>query len=201
MKTCSKCLEQKPLTGFYTRSQNGKKYPESRCKTCSIARTRAREKQNPEYLLKNRVKWSKNQADKLKKERAAGINREKHLFHDARRSDRKRGYQNDLTLEFILDQINMRCSYCGDDESSKMTLDRIDNTIGHLKSNVVPSCHRCNMVRGNMPIAAWEIIAGAMRRAREEGCFGNWMPGNTKLVEHVGISPTSQPPCKGSAGS
>lgn len=39
LRKCSKCGEEKPLSGFYIRS-NG--YPQNECKPCYIARTRAR---------------------------------------------------------------------------------------------------------------------------------------------------------------
>jgi hypothetical protein len=55
-----------------------------------------------------------------------------------------------------------------------MTLDRVDNSIGHIKSNVVPACTRCNYTRRDMPYEAWLLIAKSMRKAREAGMFDNW---------------------------
>jgi hypothetical protein len=47
-------------------------------------------------------------------------------------------------LDFI---ISKGCYYCG--YSDNIGLDRIDNTKGHCKANVIPSCTTCNMTRGN----------------------------------------------------
>ena len=55
-----------------------------------------------------------------------------------------------------------------------MTLDRIDNEIGHVFANVVGSCVRCNLIRRHMPYAAWMCIVPGLRKAREEGLFQGW---------------------------
>jgi hypothetical protein len=55
-----------------------------------------------------------------------------------------------------------------------MTLDRKDNSIGHLLDNVVPCCIRCNYIRRDMPFEAWLIVATGIRKAKELGLFGTW---------------------------
>lgn len=58
-----------------------------------------------------------------------------------------------------------------------MTLDRIDNSLGHLQSNVLPSCERCNMVRRDMPFPAWLVVSKGMKEAYESGLFEGWVGG------------------------
>jgi hypothetical protein len=94
---------------------------------------------------------------------------------DCRSSDKKKGRENDLDVDFVHAAISEGCSYCGDTDS-RMTLDRIDNDFGHTKNNVVSACLRCNLTRGSMPFAAWAIIAPKMREARLAGLFGDWTP-------------------------
>lgn len=96
-----------------------------------------------------------------------------HILIDTRSCDKKAGRKNDLDLVFIREAIREGCSYCGE-TTLRMTLDRIDNTLGHLKSNVVSACIRCNYARRNMPHAAWLMLAPAMRAARLAGLFGEW---------------------------
>jgi len=96
------------------------------------------------------------------------------IAHDSRRSDKKSGRKNDLTLTFIRSMVSQACSYCGETEI-RMTLDRVDNSIGHLMSNVVPACIRCNYARGNMPHIAWLFLIEGMKKAREAGAFGEWI--------------------------
>jgi hypothetical protein len=60
-----------------------------------------------------------------------------------------------------------------------MTLDRIDNFIGHVKTNVQPACIRCNYLRRDMPYEAWLIVAEGVRQARKAGAFADWVGGTT----------------------
>jgi hypothetical protein len=92
---------------------------------------------------------------------------------DSRKADRKRSWTSDLTLELVEQLLTLPCSYCGDSKG-RMTLDRVDNSIGHLASNLVPACLRCNYVRRDMPYQAWLIVARGMKEANEKGLFGSW---------------------------
>lgn len=95
------------------------------------------------------------------------------VVDDARRADRARGRDNDLTVEAVSGLLQGPCLYCGE-TGLRMTLDRIDNSIGHTLANVVPACERCNYARRDMPYEAWLVVADAMRVARERGLFGIW---------------------------
>ena len=95
------------------------------------------------------------------------------ILKDSKQSDRRAGRSNDLTREFVEGLIFNGCQYCGETEL-KMTLDRKDNSIGHLKTNVVPCCIRCNYVRRDMPYEAWLVLVPSLRIAREHGLFGTW---------------------------
>lgn len=96
------------------------------------------------------------------------------IYMDCKNKDRKSGFVGfDLDKEFIEGLISQGCIYCGETKL-RMTLDRIDNSIGHLKCNVLPCCFRCNYIRGSMPFEAWQIIVPAVRQARESGLFGDW---------------------------
>jgi len=51
-----------------------------------------------------------------------------------------------LDIDWFLENIAYKnCIYCGDSEN--VGCDRIDNSIGHIKTNVVPCCYTCNVVR------------------------------------------------------
>ena len=86
--------------------------------------------------------------------------------------------------------ITQPCSYCLDTEA-KMTLDRIDNTIGHTQANVVPACLRCNVTRGSMPYEAWKVVSLGMKSARELGLFGAWTGGTAGNLRQMKPSATS----------
>jgi hypothetical protein len=98
------------------------------------------------------------------------------ILTDCRQVDKKRGRINDLDIVFVRDLISRPCAYCGE-TGIRISLDRIDNSIGHSKANVVQACERCNYFRRDMPHEAWLVIAKAMRKARVKGLFGRWTGG------------------------
>lgn len=54
----------------------------------------------------------------------------------------------DIDIEWMIDNILMKpCHYCGD--TYRIGCDRIDNSKGHSKDNVIPCCYECNVARGN----------------------------------------------------
>ncbi len=152
-KCCTQCKQILPTENFgykYTNSQNKIIY-KSYCKLCENKNTSARER----------------------RERAEQINRSKYILIDSRKSDKKFNRDNNLTRQFIDELIINPCSYCGEDKLL-ITLDRINNNLGHLIDNVVQACIRCNYIRGNMPYDAWLIIAKGVKEARESYLFGSW---------------------------
>lgn len=61
--------------------------------------------------------------------------------------DKKKGLTSDVDINFLVDFFKKDCAYCG--TQYKIGLDRINNNIGHLKSNCIPACYRCNVTRGD----------------------------------------------------
>jgi hypothetical protein len=86
------------------------------------------------------------------------------IWRDSRSSDKKLLRENDLDKDFIKDKISNGCFYCGETKI-RMTLDRIDNSLGHLKTNVNPACMRCNYLRRDMPYDAWLFLVEGIRKA------------------------------------
>jgi ribosomal protein L36 len=86
-------------------------------------------------------------------ERLTGVNPAKYILSDSRKQDRQRGFENDLDIPFISALIEKGCEYCGA-KNLRMSLDRVDNSMGHTKENVKPACRRCNWIRRDMPYEA-----------------------------------------------
>lgn len=107
--------------------------------------------------------------------RKSGLNVERLILKDSKMTDKVKGLDNDLDLDFIKNQIKFGCFYCKN-VNIRMTLDRVDNTIGHTKSNVKPACVRCNIIRMNMPYEAWLNLSKAMEDTVKKGLFGDWVP-------------------------
>lgn len=65
-----------------------------------------------------------------------------------KQKDRKSRKDYDLDADWLIENILFKkCSYCGTDKY--IGCDRIDNSKGHTKDNVIPCCHVCNTIRGD----------------------------------------------------
>lgn len=70
------------------------------------------------------------------------------MLSQYRLRDKKKGLICDIDNKWLQDTItNGKCFYCGD--TRRLGLDRIDNTKGHTKDNVVVCCYDCNVARAN----------------------------------------------------
>lgn len=167
MKVCKLCGEQKPVSEFESYKLKERLVIRNQCRVCRCARVREARR------LPGGTDREKRSHAKRKAERASGQRTELWILYDSRKSDRKHGRPNNLTLDFVRATISQGCWYCGETEL-RMTLDRVDNSEGHLMSNVVPACIRCNYTRKDMPYEAWWVVAEGMRAAREAGLFGPW---------------------------
>ncbi len=153
-KICPTCKEEKPIAKFGLRSPDhkGVRYPVSKCRQCRHIHEKNKGWYDPVYdAERSRERYRKVGAI----ERAGNIRRAHYILRDCLSYDNKKGYVCDLDLDFINEQIALPCSYCADPKPPKMTLDRIDNTVGHSKANVVPACKTCNVGRGRKLIGVW----------------------------------------------
>lgn len=174
-KQCTRCGEVKDTTEFSLRRNGDKTYVGPTCRPCDCIRMQEyrkdgtyKERRCPEKQREHNVR----SAAKNKQKRRDGEDRARFIIEDARNGDRKFGRDCDLDRDFVESEITKGCSYCG--SLARMTMDRIDNDLGHLKTNVAPACYRCNMIRRDMPHGAWMAIVPAIKAASDSGLFGDW---------------------------
>lgn len=160
-RICRRCQTLRDLECF-------EEIPGGRRKVCRVCRNSAHAKPTLAQDCEKHRKW------RAKNPHSA-------ILYDCRAFDKKHEFDNDLDREFIKALIVSGCRYCGETKL-RMTLDRIDNSVGHIKANVLPCCIRCNYIRGSMPFDAWMVMVPAVRQAREAGLFGTWrsVPFNRK---------------------
>jgi hypothetical protein len=181
-KVCSRCSVEKSIAdSFGSRIVNGIKYPTAQCNQC---RYQVRKSKGGQRSDRSIAQQALSASIRSANYRANPDHRAKHIVRDSVKSDRRKQRGNDLDIEFVQSMITLPCSYCKATDS-RMTLDRIDNDYGHLKTNVLPSCIRCNHTRGDMPYAAWLYLVEGMQKAREAGAFDNWLlqPLNKRITE------------------
>jgi hypothetical protein len=140
MKTCTKCGETKPDTTEFFR-KGSKTVSHSYCKPCDRKYHYARRQTLPGPAASAK-------------------------FVNYRNSDKRKKLDNDLTLEFVLEKSYEPCHYCGTLDGFR-GLDRLDNSIGHLQSNVVPCCHLCNYARNDhFTPEEFKLIGAAIAQIR-----------------------------------
>jgi len=178
---CSVCHDPKLLTSF----EMAKVGRRTQCNQC---RHLQKKKANPDRV--------KNEGRKAHGKIAARrrLYPDWAIYVDCKASDRKRGLVNDLDREVIRCLIAKGCQYCGETRL-RMTLDRKDNSLGHVQANVMPACLRCNYMRGSMPYAAWELIVPVLHSIREQGHFEDWqsVPLNLQYAEDQSMETPSDP--------
>lgn len=169
----------KPREAFGTRRCKGKggdgqrMYRITRCKACEVIRVKEKAVRYPHTQAERRRRAAAVIAERMKRDRRERVRIERFIVSDSRKDDKKKGLKNDLTACGVAEIVSKPCTYCGENEI-RMTLDRIDNCLGHVFSNVVGACVRCNLIRRHMPFAAWMMIVPAVRSAREAGLFQGW---------------------------
>lgn len=178
---CKNCKKGEPEVSFYIKKERGKFYPRFLCRECDAE---YHKKYPTSKDARSRHNKKKNQREKI--DRKDETLRCRIILKDSKEADRKKQRENDLDRAFIRTLIDEGCSYCFDDKG-RMTLDRIDNVIGHLKANVVASCMRCNYIRRDMPHEVWMMIVPKIRQARLLGMLEGWNPGTVKSQRKVAV--------------
>lgn len=153
-KVCNKCGLDKSLSSF--RGGNNK------CKACYSKEWKEKDPERARRI-NNKSAFSM----RIRRPMAA-------ILKDSRASDRRSGLgENDLDEDFIKELVANGCRYSGETQIL-ISLDRIDNSIGHMKHNVNPCCLRCNYIRRNMPYEAWIRFSSTLKEVRAAGLFGTW---------------------------
>ena len=83
------------------------------------------------------------------------------LIQEYKNSASQRKLTYDLDDETLFTLIKSNCHYCGKPPSKPHRkcetflyngLDRVDNSIGYIESNVVPCCYICNKMKGELSV-------------------------------------------------
>lgn len=141
-RICQRCEVEMPATpeNFVTDSSRplGVGYE---CKPCHHARRKGRDrsKESPGALTgERREMWKARQRRYFETPRG-------------RASQMRARYKQidacDLTLDEVEAILAKPCHYCDTTERQR-GFDRIDNTLPHVRGNVLPSCTNCNSIRG-----------------------------------------------------
>lgn len=104
-------------------------------------------------------------------------------LRDYRRTDKRAGFKTSVSLEGMRFAAEMPCFFCCG--RTRLGLDRIENSLGHLNSNCVPCCAECNFILIDLPWEAKLELREPLRKIREKGILKDWLapPERKKVVE------------------
>lgn len=159
VSVCTKCKKSKPIDQFNLKGDGSL---QKQCGLCNAKGLAANTKRDFKTYIKNydSKNWSKR------------------MVINCRKMDSLKGREFDLDEKWIenqcLVQLN-KCTHCHTELSfdmvsgnkKKPSVDRIDNTIGHLKSNCLISCITCNLLRGDMEADKFKDKLDAKKREND----------------------------------
>lgn len=73
----------------------------------------------------------------------------KNVYSEYKRSAKKRGLQFDIPFNNFILFSDSPCYYCGE-ELDQIRLDRVDNNLGYILSNVKSCCWKCNNMKSSL---------------------------------------------------
>ncbi len=123
------------------------------CKSC-------KRKNSIEYIRRKGVKPRQPAKEKDRKYYRLRSRRDRVLYPETysylryKYGAKHRNLEFDLTKEEFLQFYGKPCFYCGDAFDNN-GLDRVDNTQGYNKNNIVPCCHRCNWMKSDFTVEAF----------------------------------------------
>lgn len=118
---------------------------------------------NIEYLRKRNREWKQRHKDYYYLLETK--------FRHAKHASKRKNKEWVLTFEEYSLLINKPCYYCGTSltQFCGIGLDRIDNELGYLISNVLPCCGPCNYVRADrFTVEETKVMIDALLKFRKE---------------------------------
>ena len=161
MKRCKHCREEKPLEDFYTdrKARDGRR-PE--CKSCNLARRKAKYEQNPRPYIDRVLKWQRENPERVRAnmDRYRSSGRKK---VSDRKSHLKRNYGLTLeAFEALLVAQGGGCAICGKPDADNVDH---DHRTGRVRGIL---CFNCNIAVGQLEDTAERALAVATYLDRDD---------------------------------
>lgn len=152
LKICSCCKEEKDIKMFSKDKKRSDGYYVY-CKPCVKIKSAKRYLENKDKINKQTKAWKENN-----KEYYLAQQREYHKkysqsipgkYREYKKGAFDRNYKWAITRKEFESFWQKPCYYCGT-EIETIGLDRINNDLGYIKSNLVPCCSVCNRAKDTM---------------------------------------------------
>ncbi len=160
-KMCKRCGEEREILNFSPQSRDPTKR-RNICNACNYKRSKdsgyidSRKEENRQY-------------QKAYHKRSPEVAKHKSYTHQ----DKVKNFSNSITLIEYRELIKEGCFYCG--VFGDIGLDRIDNSLGHNKSNCKPCCEKCNFILGDIPYEAKLLMIPSLTEIKQNNLLNNWI--------------------------
>lgn len=144
---------------------------------------RYRLKNGDELRAKDRLKWR----DPIEKKRVcAYLDSLSGGYMLLKRNSVRGSHALEISFDEYREIVKgQKCFYCGTDLYGRCghKIDRLDNRLGYLKSNVVPCCSDCNCSKGVLERYGWhppeiiEVVRGMRANPRTHCIYGHALQG------------------------
>jgi len=101
-------------------------------------------KNNSEKVKQYQKKYRRNNLKKCRKEEGKYRLTLKGKYLNYKQNAKQRGLIFGITSDEFMRLINKPCHYCGGESGG---IDRLDNSVGYLKDNIVSCCSMCNYMK------------------------------------------------------
>ena len=168
MRTCNRCKQSLPATPVvFLRDASRPLGLAYECRPCHSSRKKGRDRRKERWSAMTPEQRAAAQARNLKYSRT----------DKGRAVFLRKAYQRidacDLSTAEVLAFIQRPCVYCGT-ETANRGLDRIDNSLPHIKGNVQTACTECNIMRGDRftvdEMKRIGLVVAQIRADRLQGC-------------------------------
>jgi len=155
MKKCTKCQIEMSIDNFY--KGNGTDGFSHWCKSCITKYQKSRSKEIKKYVKNNKVNVAKSQRRYSLK--PTGI------YRGLKSHNERRSYEFNIDKDDFIKWYNkqkQQCHYCNrtlgevqtdtrekEQNKTRLSIDRKDNSLGYILDNIVLACRRCNYIKGD----------------------------------------------------
>jgi hypothetical protein len=158
---CDECEETYIMTNYYYRKDTN--VYRTVCKGCHAEKRRKQYIVDSEIVLARNKIYRETNKDKINEHRKRTKYVYKKRYTSLKSQAKNRGLEVGLNFEEYEKIAKNPCHYCNDEfgEATRAGggLDRLDNSIGYMKGNVVSCCRICNSLKLNIFTEQETLIA------------------------------------------